>query len=202
MPWFVANWCKAHKDIILSWNDILVAWATLSNLGHLLRVISLRSEIEIIKLASRLNNKNHIIVKPFGVSLNKNELLSWGWVWKVGVSREVVFTMPVSCSKSGDLDRKVVLNLYLLKPYLNFFRGLRAKFRVRRKQKPPEESVRYIITRATKSSMIGPLSALTLRLLFTKWWFIIADFHTCITAHASGKVSIGQAVLPLDRISV
>lgn len=76
MPWFVAYGSKAHKNIILSWNDILGARGALSDLGHLLRIVGLRSEIEIIKLISRLDDKNHIIVKPFGFSFNKDVVLS------------------------------------------------------------------------------------------------------------------------------
>lgn len=59
----VTDWSKVDENVIFCWDQVFSTKATFENLRHLIRVIRLRSEVEIIILASRLDNDDDIIVE-------------------------------------------------------------------------------------------------------------------------------------------
>ena len=66
----IANWSIVDQNIILGRNDIPGTWITLSDLGHLLRVVGLRPVVKVVELASGLDNENNVIFKSYTISLN------------------------------------------------------------------------------------------------------------------------------------
>jgi hypothetical protein len=64
----VTDWCEIHENVVLSWDHILSTVETLEDLGHFSRVVGLRSEVEIIKLTSRLHDYDDIIIETVSLS--------------------------------------------------------------------------------------------------------------------------------------